>query len=714
MRLSSPTSWRMVALQTATLAMLWFGVLSQRDHRAPATEADSGPAGDGRVVQGPPASYEVRRSSIALEALVAARKEIARSPALAAAHFHLAVALEQLGLTPEARAEFENAAALESDVARSAEARRRARALRNSGPVAASIAAARYIRATASPESRTVLQEYREARERTHDRSLWNRADGNARLETAAKLYERGVSSPEPLPRVFSQVAAALSPRDQVDLYMQRYLIAGGLHRERRSDEAIALLRTLDADVFRVHGQAGLRAQIVCEQAIHGIVRGSPVEVLDLLRDAFHASAANGESRLAALYANLAGEIRSTVPESPSREVCLCNPLNGPPKTSTKSRAREDRKVKFGAFLEALEICRDVGCKDVGHIAPPEKPHGEAQRALRPDAAIIEYATVRDQVLAFVIRKDDAHAVFLYASAEDLKKAADAMRRADDRSFAVAAGRLYELIFPTVEALLEGVSTIAFIPSPDLAGIPFGALYDVHRDRYLIERVAVVHAQSAHAAIAASRALKPPHKEKTLAIAATEFDRERYPDASALPGARREADSIAELSGCSRLLVGPAATAEAVRRQLVENAVIHYAGHIVRRGADVWLPLMPAGGCDGLSATEIARLPLKDVRVVVLAACRGASPDETDDVMPTMADAFLTAGVSAVIASAYDVDDADAPATMHRLHTYLRDGDDPADALRKTAIDELGRRNVPLSLRFMATGGAVSLAHSRK
>lgn len=256
------------------------------------------------------------------------------------------------------------------------------------------------------------------------------------------------------------------------------------------------------------------------------------------------------------------------------------------------------------------------------------------------------------------------------------------------------------------------MSTIAFVPYRDVAGIPFGALLDVQRGQFLIERFTVIHAQSTRAAITASRASKPAHGQTVLAIAATDFDRERYPDASVLPGAWREADSIATLSHCTRLLAGAAATPEAIQRQLVENVVIHYAGHIVRRGADVWLPLMPAAGRDGLSAAEIARLPLKNARVVVLAACRGASPGEADDVMPTMADAFLTAGVPAVIASSYDVDDSAAPATMRHLHTYLRDGDEAADALRKTAIDELRRgRGVPLSLRFMAIGGAGSLVN---
>lgn len=379
----------------------------------------------------------------------------------------------------------------------------------------------------------------------------------------------------------------------------------------------------------------------------------------------------------------------------------------------------DESLTKYGDLLDFFEACRALGSNDVSRIAQqppviaqPKKSSEEPERALTPDAAIVGYATIRDQVIAVVIRRKGDQAVFLYASAADVKSAADAMRNADDDHFAPAAGRLYELILAPVAAELEGMSTIAFVVYRDLAGIPFGALLDMQRGQFLIERFAVVHAQSTHAAITASRALKPAREQRLLAIAATDFDRERYPDASVLPDAHREADSIATLSRCARVLAGPEATPEAIQRELVENVVIHYAGHIVRRGADVWLPLTPAAGRDGLSATEIARLPLKNARVVVLAACRGASPDEADEVMPTMADAFLVAGVPAVIASPYDVDDADAPATMRRLHTYLRDGDDAVDALRKTTIDELRRgHGVPLSLRFMAIGGAAPLAN---
>lgn len=320
MRLPSTARWRIVAVHTATLAALVFGILSLRDNRIlptkdraegyrsiaarlvderqlpqrPITRGregtwqlppfEPGPPADGRVttlvltgrtgaaiqklrrearsgdpgaltnlaaallthrpaVPTPSDSYEL---TIALEALVAARKAIAQSPTLAAAHFNLALALARLGFTPEARVAFENAAALESDAAWSAEARRQARELRSSDPLAVSMAATSYINATASRESRTLLKEYIEARERPHDRSHWKGADGNGRLQRAAELYA-GSAYPEFLPRVFLRVAMALSPRDQSDLYMQRYLIAGGLHRAQRSAEALALLRALDA-----------------------------------------------------------------------------------------------------------------------------------------------------------------------------------------------------------------------------------------------------------------------------------------------------------------------------------------------------------------------------------------------------------------------------------------------------------------------------------
>jgi len=641
-----------------------------------------------------------------LAAFISAQKALTQSPTLPSAHFNLADALERLGFMREARIEFEKAAALESDPTHGAEARQRARKLRTGDPLTALNASKRYIDATASSKSRAILKQYLPIHERTQRSS----ANMQVRLDRAAELFASGLTDRKILAATLSQIARALSPRDGIDLYMERYLTVGGLHQAHRDREAIAILRAFDDEILRTHGETGCMAQLVCEKAIQKIIRGVPGEALDLMYEAFQRGTARGDSRLSTLYANLAGQVRALGQKGvPRRATPYDKKSRHQEPRATTSTART-RLMRYGDALAGLQICQDLGLFDAGLTDLSET---SLQRALRPNAAIVEYGTVGEQVVAFITYKADMQYVVLFRNVMEVKKAADTMRHADDEHFVGAAAQLYELMVLPFASMLDGASTVAFVTYPDLAGIPFGAFFDAQRGQFLIERFAVVNARSTHAAIVASHALNnPAGEEKVLAIAATDIDHERCPNTSVLPAARREAMSIATLSQCTRLLAGPDATAEAIQRQLVQNVIIHYAGHLVRRGSDVWMPLMPAAGRDGLSATEIAKLPMQNARVVVLAACRGAAPDEVDDVLPTMADAFLMAGVPAVIASSYDIDDNDAPATMKRLHTYLQAGDDAASALRKTTIDELSRgRGVPLSIRFMAIGGAASLTN---
>jgi hypothetical protein len=75
-----------------------------------------------------------------------------------------------------------------------------------------------------------------------------------------------------------------------------------------------------------------------------------------------------------------------------------------------------------------------------------------------------------------------------------------------------------------------------------------------------------------------------------------------------------------------------------------------------------------------------------------------------------MASGFLKAGVPTVIASTTDVADDPAPRTMQTLHSFLRNGGDGAEALRKTTIHERkAGQKVPLSVRFLVMGGSRSL-----
>ena len=77
------------------------------------------------------------------------------------------------------------------------------------------------------------------------------------------------------------------------------------------------------------------------------------------------------------------------------------------------------------------------------------------------------------------------------------------------------------------------------------------------------------------------------------------------------------------------------------------------------------------------------------------------------------ASAFLLAGTQAVIASAADVDDAASPAMMARIHSFLAQGRDAAEAVRLTALEERKLAGGdPPSVRLMVIGGSANLVVS--
>lgn len=602
----------------------------------------------------------------ALEAIVAARTALASNPALAAAHFNLGLALDRVGLRPEARVAFERAAELESDDIWIAQARQHARVTDSDFRSPREIART-FVRISAEPSATEVLSPYLTARQGQRNLRV-RRKNANARLAQLAEVEEHGTALIE---RLLWRMSHELNAREKDDPYAERFLVAGALYGRKRGAEALPLLYSLDGDAYDSKGRAGLDAQLVCEKAMSSIVRGRLPEATAMFDEAFRRNAASREHALATMFADLSRSVRASL-------------MNA-------------------AFLRQDVAAAYAYAGDPSLGEPSRSTLAEVQGALAPDAAIIEFSPMHEQVVAFVIRADVVHIVTLDADANLVFGAADFLRNANETNFASRASQMYARVFRPVAERLHGITTVAIVPHRELLGIPFGALFDVDRGEYVYERFKVVHARSADAAISASRRARDARDATLLAVAATTFD---DPSVPALASAGEEVLDIAVLSRCARVLSGRDATPEALRRQLVDNATVHYAGHIIRGGGVARLLL--AG--DTLTTDDIARLPLKKPQVVVLAACRGASTGQPHSLLPNVADAFLAAGVPAVIASSYDVEDAAAPATMRRLHLFLRNGDDPAEALRKTAIAELQRgREVPLAMRFMTMGGTSSL-----
>jgi|GEM_PF-1606159 len=634
------------------------------------------------------------RYASALEAIAVLRRAIEQQPGLASAHFNLALALEQIGLTVEVQTQFEEAIRLSDDAEWDEDARQHAESLPLSDPWIDRDRIQAYVEVTSLPAARRLLQPYLAAQEQRLRRARLP-VYPDDRFFLAADTYTRDVRS---IGGHLTQAMQTFCSSAKAEPCAMRYYTVGALYAAGRKSEAAVWLHSIEDEIRRAHGGAGLRALHQWEKGLNLYVRGRSMSALAVFDAQYAEHRASGERVLAEVF----DELRRA-----ARTYPMSQALSG------------------GDLETAFRYADDSSLRDV-------------QNALAPDAAILRYATTFvDHKVVFVIRRDSVDLVTLYDTINrrpgdrvgfvargdsvevvsldgrpdstrrggaEITGTAARMRTAPDP---LTASLLHDLVVAPVLEKLHGISTIAVIPNVELAEIPFGALFDAGRGQYLAERFTIVHAPSARAAVELSKRTRHSHDSTLLAIGATEFDRTQ---GERLAGVDREIAEITAQTLCARVLSGEQATPDAVQRALAENAVIHYGGHIVRRGADLRLLLASSRGRDSLSAEEIAALRLDKARVVVLAGCGGAANGDPRAFIRTVADAFLIAGVPTVIATSYDLDDAEAPPTMRLLHTFLRNGDDAAEALRKTTLIELrSARGVPLSIRFQAIGGANAL-----
>lgn len=148
-----------------------------------------------------------------------------------------------------------------------------------------------------------------------------------------------------------------------------------------------------------------------------------------------------------------------------------------------------------------------------------------------------------------------------------------------------------------------------------------------------------------------------------------------------LPSARTEAEAVARLFAEPVLLLGEAATEDAVRQRVGSMPMVHLATH---GSLDDEVPLnssIALAGGEALTVYELMQLRLR-ARLVVLSACSTAEGEATggDDVLG-LTRGLLAAGARAAIVSLWPVDDESTALLMETLYTALRAGASPAAGL---------------------------------
>jgi CHAT domain-containing protein/tetratricopeptide (TPR) repeat protein len=307
------------------------------------------------------------------------------------------------------------------------------------------------------------------------------------------------------------------------------------------------------------------------------------------------------------------------------------------------------------------------------------------------EEAVVEYARIADTLLTWSVtsgRVSVARTVLdtiqLARLVQELE--VDLERGASATELRPGLSRLYEWLIRPVQSQLAPGTPIVVVADGEIASVPFGALYDVRRARYLIEDHSLRFTASLREA-----ARRPATEVIAGVVLVTdpEHDPREHPLLDPLSHAREEVRAIERIYRGAAVLQGADVTRGAVEAALARAGVLHFAGHAVfddHRPERSYLVLAPEAGQPSsgkITAAEVAGLDLRRVQLVVLSACRTVRSGRTRAAGFTgLSGALLAAGAAGTIGSTWDVNDRSTAALMVQFHRAYEQGRDGPRALQ--------------------------------
>lgn len=360
-----------------------------------------------------------------------------------------------------------------------------------------------------------------------------------------------------------------------------------------------------------------------------------------------------------------------------------------------------------------------------GRLARPMSGEQIAAR-IPAGVALIEYAVLEDKLLIWTLRQEGVDLTIQSVGADRLAFLVDRFRSEIARGRAAeerTARELFRLLVQPVLGRLRDTPMLVFIPDKSLHELPFTALRDAGTGKRLIEDRTVAIAPSATLFLLACEHDRERSRESpgnVLVVGNPAFDRGEHPGLEDLPAAEQEAREIAGSYPGAQLLLGADATKRAFLTIAPEAAILHLALHAIANPvapSRSRLALAPEPGrsaSESLFAVEIGQLDLPRTRLVILGACETAEGRiwKTEGA-ESLARPFLAAGVPAVVASLWPVDDDATAVLFAEFHRQIRRGLDPAAALQEaqrsmiTSPDERWRRPSMWAGFELIGGGAV-------
>jgi CHAT domain-containing protein len=365
---------------------------------------------------------------------------------------------------------------------------------------------------------------------------------------------------------------------------------------------------------------------------------------------------------------------------------------------------------------EALDYM-DRSRASLAPTGPLARADASQLRGLDGETAL-EYALVADTLLIWTvsgrgvtISRTLLDTVRFTRTLEELETKLE--RHAPETEVRPALSLLYDwLIRPVERELGSGETPLVVIADGQIAAVPFSALVDSRRGRYLVEAHPLRFAASLREARRRPTAAPAPG---VLLVADPAFSSREHPLLARLAHAPAEVRTIAQRYSGATVVEGSAATHAAFESGLARSGIVHFAGHAVfdderpERSHLVLAPLAGREGAGRITAAHLAEMDLRHVRLVVLAACRTVRGGKRRAGGFTgLAGAFLAAGAGGAVGSLWDVDDRSAAAVMSEFHRIYARGRDGPRALRTAQLASLRSRDA--ALRTPAAWGAFRYA----
>jgi CHAT domain-containing protein len=338
---------------------------------------------------------------------------------------------------------------------------------------------------------------------------------------------------------------------------------------------------------------------------------------------------------------------------------------------------------------DLLHVLRELPQSESANHGPAIRSLATIRATMPPDAALIEYFSLKDQFIAAVVTHEGLKIVpltpisrvvnllrMLHFQISKFQLGADYARTFEKTMMGVVQAhlrQLYEEVFAPAHAQLSARHLI-IVPHGVLHYLPFHALMD---DRgYLIDSFTISYAPSA--SIFAHCQEKAPHANGPALVLG-------IPDARA-PLILEEVRAVAEIVPDAELLLGAQANQQVLREKGLQSRLIHIATHGKFRQDNPMFSGIRLGDAY-LNLYDLYQLKLNAELVTLSGCATGMNVVTPGDELLGLIRGLLFAGAHSLLLTLWDVHDQSTSDFMAIFYRRFQEGAGKASALRGAMIE---------------------------